>query len=61
MITVTPGIRLSTDEKNDQSRVMTPREAINQGCDYLVVGRPITQSTNPELIVAEFLKNIYLE
>lgn len=44
---VTPGIRLETDEKGDQKRVMTPRAAIQAGSDYLVIGRPITQSTDP--------------
>lgn len=44
---VTPGIRLKADEKNDQKRTMTPIEAIKAGSDYLVIGRPITQSKNP--------------
>lgn len=57
-ITVTPGIRLPSDAKNDQTRVMTPREAIIEGSDYLVVGRPITQAVNPKIAVAEILKNI---
>lgn len=57
-ITVTPGIRLTDDANDDQSRVMTPEQAINEGSDYLVVGRPITQSLNPELVVAEILKSI---
>jgi orotidine-5'-phosphate decarboxylase len=57
-ITVTPGIRLANDEKDDQSRVMTPKQAIMEGSDYLVVGRSITQSSNPEIVVAEILKNI---
>jgi orotidine-5'-phosphate decarboxylase len=57
-ITVTPGIRLDNDAKNDQTRVMTPSEAIAVGSDYLVVGRPITQSNNPERVVAQILKSI---
>ncbi|KTC89026.1 orotidine-5'-phosphate decarboxylase [Fluoribacter dumoffii] len=57
-ITVTPGIRLTSDSKDDQSRVMTPKQALNEGSDYLVVGRPITQSPNPQLVVAEILKDI---
>ena len=44
---VTPGIRLSQDDHNDQQRVMTPQQALAQGVDYLVIGRPITQSRNP--------------
>jgi orotidine-5'-phosphate decarboxylase len=57
-ITVTPGIRLNSDAKDDQNRVMTPKEAIAIGSDYLVVGRPITQSDNPEAVVAQILKSI---
>ena len=57
-ITVTPGIRLPNNVSDDQSRVMTPKQAIEEGSDYLVVGRPITQAINPELVVAEILKNI---
>lgn len=46
-LTVTPGIRLLTDRKDDQTRIMTPQAAINNSADYLVIGRPITQSQNP--------------
>lgn len=44
---VTPGIRPLTSEHGDQSRVMTPQAAIQAGSDYLVIGRPITQSADP--------------
>lgn len=47
-LTVTPGIRLSGDQKDDQKRVATPEYAKNQGCDYIVVGRSITKSNNPK-------------
>ncbi|MBN9228213.1 MULTISPECIES: orotidine-5'-phosphate decarboxylase [Legionella] len=57
-ITVTPGIRLTSDSKDDQSRVLTPKQAIAEGSDYLVIGRPITQASNPEAVVAEILKSI---
>lgn len=57
-ITVTPGIRLSTNSKNDQSRVMTPEQAIKEGSDYLVVGRPITQDQNPATVISEILRKI---
>lgn len=43
LILVTPGIRPKWASNGDQKRVMTPREAINAGVDYLVIGRPITQ------------------
>lgn len=57
-ITVTPGIRLAADAKNDQKRVMTPSAAMAMGSNYLVIGRPITQASCPERVVAEILKNI---
>lgn len=44
---VTPGIRPTGSSANDQKRVMTPSEAIRQGSDYLVIGRPITQAADP--------------
>ncbi|NNJ97239.1 MAG: orotidine-5'-phosphate decarboxylase [Gammaproteobacteria bacterium] len=44
---VTPGIRLSTDNADDQKRVVSPADAIRQGSDYLVIGRPITQAKDP--------------
>lgn len=46
-LTVTPGIRLATDSKDDQKRVATPDYAKSQGCDYIVVGRSITKSDDP--------------
>jgi orotidine-5'-phosphate decarboxylase len=46
-LTITPGIRPPTSAADDQSRIMTPKQAIEEGSDYLVVGRPITRSSNP--------------
>ena len=46
-LTVTPGIRLSADKTDDQTRIMTPVQAIANGADYLVIGRPITQADVP--------------
>lgn len=46
-LAVTPGIRLPVDESGDQKRVMTPEQAIREGADYLVVGRPITRAKRP--------------
>ena len=46
-LTVTPGIRLSADKTDDQTRIMTPVQAITSGADYLVIGRPITQAPEP--------------
>ena len=45
LLSITPGIRLN-DLNDDQKRVMTPKEAIDLGADYLVIGRPITASKN---------------
>jgi len=44
---VTPGIRPAGAALGDQSRVMTPEAAVEAGADYLVIGRPITQSADP--------------
>ena len=46
-ILVTPGIRHNLVTINDQKRVMTPSQAIFSGSNYLVIGRPITQASNP--------------
>lgn len=46
-LTVTPGIRFADGEKGDQVRVTTPTQAKELGSDYIVVGRPITQATDP--------------
>jgi|TARA_B100000767_G_scaffold269520_1_gene291505 orotidine-5'-phosphate decarboxylase len=54
-ITVTPGIRPDQSNLNDQSRVSTPSEAVKNGSDFLVIGRPITESDDP----AGALKDIY--
>ncbi len=56
---VTPGIRPLGTQIGDQKRVMTPIEAINQGVDYLVIGRPITQVDNPSEVLAEINQTIY--
>ncbi|WP_035054107.1 orotidine-5'-phosphate decarboxylase [Andreprevotia chitinilytica] len=44
---ITPGIRPADAALDDQSRVMTPQAAVAAGSDYLVIGRPITQSADP--------------
>ena len=55
-ITVTPGIRFKDSKKDDQSRITTPFEASTIGCDYIVVGRPITQAQDP---VAAYARCLY--
>ncbi|MGN0557358.1 MAG: orotidine-5'-phosphate decarboxylase [Acutalibacteraceae bacterium] len=47
-LTVTPGVRFAENDKGDQSRIMTPAEANRIGSDYIVVGRPITASSDPK-------------
>ncbi len=44
---VIPGIRPSSGKKDEQKRVLTPKEAIQKGADFLVIGRPITKAKNP--------------
>lgn len=44
---VTPGIRMEGATRDDQARTVTPREAVRLGSNYLVIGRPITQSEDP--------------
>ncbi len=50
---VTPGIRPAGSNQDDQSRVMTPVEAICAGSDYLVIGRPVTKSIDPVATLTE--------
>lgn len=57
-ITVTPGIRLEIDERDDQERIVTPKNALQNGSDYLVIGRPITKSINPKQKLADILKDL---
>jgi len=55
---VTPGIRPSNTEVGDQKRVMTPADAITNGANYLVVGRPITQADNPVAVLKQINQEI---
>ncbi len=55
---VTPGIRLKREEKNDQKRVLTPKEAIKKGANYIVMGRPIINSDNPKETAAKVLNEV---
>lgn len=56
--TVVPGIRLAGDAKNDQARTATPLEAKQAGASMIVVGRPITQSTNPKEVALRILEDL---
>ena len=55
---VTPGVRPSWSEPGDQKRFMTPREAIEAGADYLVIGRPITAHPKPREAVTRILSEL---
>ncbi|GAA3404018.1 orotidine-5'-phosphate decarboxylase [Paenibacillus hodogayensis] len=56
--TVTPGIRPAGSAVGDQSRIMTPREAIEQGTDYIVIGRPITAAADPRQALEQIVESI---
>ncbi len=55
---VTPGIRPGFATNNDQKRVMTPKDAIENGSDYLVIGRPIIQADDKIKAVQQILEEI---
>ena len=55
---VTPGIRPANVAANDQSRIMTPRAALEAGSTYLVIGRPITQAADPLAALKEISQDI---
>lgn len=57
---VVPGVRsfLDNDHDHDQKRIVTPRQAMNIGASYIVIGREITKSVNPELALDNILKEI---
>lgn len=55
---VTPGIRLTGGGTDDQERVMTPEHAVRAGADYIVVGRPITQASDPVVAASTFVNHI---
>jgi orotidine-5'-phosphate decarboxylase len=55
---VTPGVRPASSQQDDQTRVMTPAKAINAGSDFLVVGRPITQASDPLQALRDILSEI---
>ena len=55
-LTVTPGIRPSGGDMNDQKRVTTPMEAMALGTDYMVIGRPITGASDPKAALKAILE-----
>lgn len=55
---VTPGIRPAACGQDDQQRVMTPRAAVDNGADYLVIGRPVTHAPDPLAALREINREI---
>jgi orotidine-5'-phosphate decarboxylase len=58
LLSITPGIRLSKST-DDQRRVMTPKDAISKGADYIVIGRPITKAPNISEALQEINNSIW--
>ncbi len=58
---VTPGIRPEGSEVGDQRRIMTPQQALSAGVDYMVIGRPVTQSADPAQTLSEINASLKLE
>ncbi len=57
-VLMVPGIRPEGSEAGDQKRIMTPRQAVEEGATHLVIGRPITQAKNPEAAVRDILASV---
>ncbi|WP_286261418.1 orotidine-5'-phosphate decarboxylase [Thalassotalea atypica] len=55
---ITPGIRPKGVSSDDQKRIMTPEQAIEVGVDYLVIGRPITQSSDPSYVLQQINQSL---
>ncbi|NHN77334.1 orotidine-5'-phosphate decarboxylase [Azotobacter chroococcum] len=55
---VTPGIRPAGSAQDDQRRILTPRQALEAGSDYLVIGRPISQAADPAQALAALVAEL---
>ncbi|MEO6052922.1 MAG: orotidine-5'-phosphate decarboxylase [Chthoniobacterales bacterium] len=55
---VTPGVRPTWADANDQKRIMTPGEAVKAGADWLVIGRPISAASDPRAALQKILDEI---
>lgn len=54
-LTVCPGIRLAENNTDDQKRIMTPEAAFQNGADYIVIGRSITEANEPQMTFNQIL------
>ena len=57
-VIVTPGVRFEQTNGDDQKRTLTPTEALKAGADYLVVGRPILQTSDPKKAAQKILEDM---
>lgn len=57
MLLITPGVRLPGAAPDDQKRVATPADAMRDGADYLVVGRPLYRAADPKAVACEMLES----
>jgi orotidine-5'-phosphate decarboxylase len=57
-LTVTPGIRPVGSAAGDQRRIMTPKQAVVAGGDYMVIGRPITKAENPQQVCLDIISGL---
>lgn len=55
---VTPGVRPANADQGDQKRIATPAQAISEGADHIVVGRPITQASDPLRAAQEIIEDM---
>ena len=55
---VTPGVRMPTQSADDQKRVATPRVALDDGADWLVVGRYVNRAEEPRAALLEVIESI---
>ncbi len=58
-VIVVPGIRLENEASNDdQKRIVSPKKAFDSGADYIVIGRPVTESNKPEDTIKKIIKTL---